>query len=264
MKNRLDKELVDRGLVPSRAKAQELIKAKYVVCDGKVIDKNNYMVSKDTDIVIKSNDKLKYVSRGGLKLEKAIEVFKIDFNGLTVMDIGSSTGGFTDCSLKHGAKKVIAIDVGTNLLHESLRNDPRIELYEQTNFKELSRDFFNNIDIFVCDVSFISLKHIITKLVEQNIKIDIICLIKPQFECGRDIATKYKGVILNKNVHLDIVHDLNRFFNSKGLKMPGLTISPIQGGDGNIEYLIYLSNRIDVDKRVDINKIVDRAFENLK
>lgn len=264
MKNRLDKELVDRGLVPSRAKAQELIKAKYVVCDGKVIDKNNYMVSKDTDIVINSNDKLKYVSRGGLKLEKVIEVFKIDFNGLTVMDIGSSTGGFTDCSLKHGAKKVIAIDVGTNLLHESLRNDPRIELYEQTNFKELTRDFFNNIDIFVCDVSFISLKHIITKLVEQNIKIDIICLIKPQFECGRDIATKYKGVILNKNVHLDIVHDLNRFFNSKGLKMLGLTISPIQGGDGNIEYLTYLSNRIDVDKRVDINKIVDRAFENLK
>ena len=264
MKNRLDKELVDRELAPSRAKAQELIKARCVVCEGKIIDKNNYMVTEDTDITIKDNDKLKYVSRGGLKLEKAIDAFKIDFNGLTVMDIGSSTGGFTDCALKHGAKKVMAIDVGTNLLHESLRNDSRIELYEQTNFKELAKDFFKNIDIFVCDVSFISLKHIITKIAEQDIKTDIVCLIKPQFECGREIATKYKGIILNKNIHLDIVHDLDKFFNSMGFKMLDLTVSPIHGGDGNIEYLTYLSNKNKENKNIDINKIVDMAFKNIK
>ena len=133
---RLDKELVERSLVPSRTKAQELIKEKLVLVNGKVIDKSNYMVNELDSTEIKENDKLKYVSRGGLKLDKAINTFNIDMTNKKVMDIGSSTGGFSDCALKHGASHIVAVDVGTNLMHESLRNDPRIVLHEQTNFKE--------------------------------------------------------------------------------------------------------------------------------
>ena len=261
MKNRLDKELVERNLVPSRSKAQELINDGYVLCNGVVITKNNYIVDDETEIVINSNDKLKYVSRGGLKLEKAINTFKIDFKDLVVMDIGSSTGGFCDCALQHGAKKIIAIDVGTDLLHSSLRNDKRIELYEKTNFKDLDELFFRDIDIITCDVSFISLKHIIKKISEQKIKINIICLIKPQFECGKDIATKYRGVILNKDIHIDIIYNLKKYFSSLGFEMQNLTISPIKGGDGNIEYLTLLSNKGEKREEFDIDEIVSKAFK---
>ena len=262
MKNRLDKELVRRGLAPSRAKAQELIEGKYVICKGTIIDKNNYMVDEDEDIIIKDNDKLRYVSRGGLKLEKAIKDFNLDLTDLVIMDIGSSTGGFSDCALQHGAKKIIAIDVGTDLLHESLRNDKRIELYEKTNFKELPSKFFKNIDLFVCDVSFISLKHIIDKIASEKVKAEIVCLIKPQFECGKEIATKYKGVILNKEIHKKIIDDLNEYFNNQGFKMLNLTISPIKGGDGNIEYLTYLSNTREEKKKIGFEEIIDKAFKN--
>ena len=195
MANRIDKELFIRNLAPSRAKAQELIKAKLVLCNGKIVEKMNYLVSAEDKIEIKENDKLKYVSRGGLKLEHAINEFNIDMTGLKIMDIGSSTGGFCDCAIQHGVASIIAIDVGTNLLHESLRNNKLIDLHEKTNFKDLESKYFSNLDAIVCDVSFISLKQIIDKIHSEKIKIDIICLIKPQFECGKEIATKYKGII---------------------------------------------------------------------
>ena len=264
MKNRLDKELLLRKLVPSRTKAQELINDNLVLCNDKVVNKASFLVSENDDIKIKNNDKLKYVSRGGLKLEKAIKEFKIDFNGLKVMDIGSSTGGFCDCAIKLGAKKIIAVDVGTNLLHESLRNNKLIDLHEQTNFKELDSKYFQDIDIIVCDVSFISLKAIIDKVYKENIKIELICLIKPQFECGKEIATKYKGIILDSKVHLDVIKELLSYFNNKGFFMKNLTSSPIRGGDGNIEYLINLTNKINENAKIDISNIVKEAFEDIK
>lgn len=264
MKNRIDKELVTRGLSPSRAKAQELIEANLVKCNDKLVTKSNYLVSENDSITILENDKLKYVSRGGLKLEKAINEFNINFFNLRVMDIGSSTGGFCDCALQHGAKNIIAIDVGTNLLHESLRNNEKIDLHEQTNFKNLDAKYFKDIDIMTCDVSFISLKQIFTKIASENINIDIICLIKPQFEAGKAIATKYKGIILNKEIHVSIINDLIDYFNSLGFYIKDLTFSPITGGDGNIEYLAYVSNKVKENKRLDVKKIVTNAFKNKK
>ena len=264
MKNRMDKELVTRGLSPSRAKAQELIEANLVKCNDKLVTKSNYLVSENDSITILENDKLKYVSRGGLKLEKAINEFNINFFNLRVMDIGSSTGGFCDCALQHGAKNIIAIDVGTNLLHESLRSNEKIDLHEQTNFKSLDAKYFKDIDIMTCDVSFISLKQIFTKIASENINIDIICLIKPQFEAGKTIATKYKGIILNKEIHVSIINDLIDYFNSLGFYIKDLTFSPITGGDGNIEYLAYVSNKVKENKRLDVKKIVTNAFKNKK
>ncbi len=259
---RLDKELVDRSLVPSRTKAQELIKEKLVLVNGKVIDKSNYMVSESDSIEIKENDKLKYVSRGGLKLDKAINTFNIDMTNLNVMDIGSSTGGFSDCALKHGASHIVAVDVGTNLMHKSLSNDPRIDLHEQTNFKEFESSYFKDIDMAVCDVSFISLKKIIDKIASENVKLDMVCLIKPQFECGKEIADKYKGIILNKQIHIDIIKDMIKYFNDKGFYIKNLTSSPIRGGDGNIEYLTLISNKIDKNINLNIEDLVYTTFKN--
>ena len=264
MKNRIDKELVNRGLVPSRTKAQELIESGLVKCNDKIITKSNYLVEDFDSLTILENDKLKYVSRAGLKLEKAINEFNVDFTNLKVMDIGSSTGGFCDCALKHGASHITAIDVGTNLLHESLRSNKKIDLHEQTNFKSLDSKYFKNIDIMTCDVSFISIKQIFTKIASENIDIDIICLIKPQFEAGKDIATKYKGIILNKEVHINIIKDLMNYFNSLGFYVKDLTSSPITGGDGNIEYLAYVSNKVNKNKSIDIKDLVFKAFKNTK
>ena len=262
MKNRIDKELVSRNLVSSRSKAQELIESNVVECNGKIISKCNFGVSEEDEIKILENDKLKYVSRGGLKLEKAIKEFKLDFSDLRVMDIGSSTGGFCDCALQYGAKSIIAIDVGTNLLHESLRNNKKIELHEKTNFKELEHKYFENIDIITCDVSFISLKKIIDKVNSENIKIDMVLLIKPQFECGREIATKYKGIILNKSIHINIINDLISYFNEKGFYMQNIVASPIKGGDGNIEYVTYITNKKSNNYKMNIEEIVKKAFKN--
>ena len=259
---RLDKELVENSLVPSRSKAQELIKEGFILVNGKVVDKSNFIV-KETDVIeIKENDKLKYVSRGGLKLDKAINEFNIDMTNKRVMDIGSSTGGFSDCALQYGASHIVAVDVGTNLMHESLRNDPRIDLHEQTNFKEFDSSYFKDIDIAVCDVSFISLKRIIDKITSENVKIDMVCLIKPQFECGKEIADKYKGIILNKQIHIDIIKDMINYFNDKGFYVKNLTSSPIKGGDGNIEYLTLISNKIDTNKDINIEDLVYNAFKN--
>lgn len=264
MKNRIDKEIVLRGLAPSRTKAQELLDSSLVKCNGLVILKANYLVVEDDIITITENDKLKYVSRGGLKLEKAINEFKLDLKDLKVMDIGSSTGGFCDCALKHGAKSIIAIDVGTNLLHESLRTNSKIDLHEQTNFKELDHKYFEDIDLITCDVSFISLKQIFTKIYQENIKIDAICLIKPQFEAGKEIASKYKGIILNKEIHVNIINDITNYLNSLNFYIKDITYSPIRGGDGNIEYLAFISNKISNNKNINVNNLVSIAFKTHK
>ncbi|MBP5204564.1 TlyA family RNA methyltransferase [bacterium] len=260
MKNRLDKELLNRNLALSRSKAQDLIKSNLVYVNDKLINRAGFFVLDTDDIKIKENDIQKYVSRGGLKLEKAINEFNIDFTDLNVLDIGSSTGGFCDCALQHGANSILAIDVGTNLLHESLRKDSRITLYEQTDFREIGSDKFHNIDIITCDVSFISLKPIIKKIHDEKIKIDGIFLIKPQFECGKEVATRYKGIILNKKEHSRILDDLFQYFNKNDFYIKNITYSPIKGGDGNIEYLVYLSNKIDKNIEINIEELVNKAF----
>jgi len=259
--NRLDKEIVERGLAPTRAKAQELIKGGNIKVNGKIVTKSSLDVSPADVLEIVDNSTLKYVSRAGLKLEKAINVFNIDLNGKNMMDIGSSTGGFTDCALHYGAKKVIAIDVGTDLMHPTLRNHPKVELYEQTNIKDLPNNKFDDIDYITIDVSFVSLSKIFDKIALTSSSADIIALIKPQFECGKAIADKYKGIILNQKVHLDVINNVVDMASAYGFNLINLDYSPIKGGDGNIEYISLFSNTKIATKTINTNQIINNAFE---
>jgi len=263
MENRLDIELVKRGFVRSRTKAQELIKGRYVLCNNKIVDKSSIYVLDADEIKILENDSLKYVSKGGVKLEKAIREFNLCFLNKNIMDIGSSTGGFTDCAIQNGAKKVIAIDVGTDVMDKNLRKNKKVKLYENTNIKDLSNIFFKNLDYILIDVSFLSLIRVFEKIADSNIDIDVISLIKPQFECGKDIARKYKGVILNKNIHKEVIKNLVARINSLGFFLKDITFSPIKGGDGNIEYLAYFTNKINQNGDICISKTVDDAFKSL-
>ena len=258
--NRLDKELVNRNFVETRTKAQELINSGAVVVNGKVQTKASLNVTENDDIKILNTNVLKYVSRGGFKLEKALKVFSFDVNNKTVMDIGSSTGGFTDCCLQQGAKKVMAIDVGTDIMHKSLRENPKVELCENTNIKDVSHDKFLEVDLIVVDVSFVSLEPIVEKVKGENILVDMICLIKPQFECGKQIATKYGGVIKSKSVHKEVLNKVIKFFNKNNFFLLGLDYSPIKGGDGNIEYISHFTNKKNENKSCDLNKVVNSAF----
>ncbi len=258
--NRLDKEMVQRNLVETRTKAQELIASGGVVVNGKTQTKASFSVSESDEIKIVDAEVLKYVSRGGFKLEKALDVFKIDLKDKAVMDIGSSTGGFTDCALQNGAKKVIAVDVGTDVMHKKLRENPQVELHENTNILKLAHDKFLGVDLVVVDVSFTSLERIVEKVNKENINVEMVCLIKPQFECGKQIATKYGGVIKSKTVHKSVINNVIKFFNKNNFFLLGLDFSPIKGGDGNIEYISHFSNKISENKNVEIEKIVNSAF----
>lgn len=263
---RLDKELVERGLAPTRTKAQELIDNKYAKVNGKIATKASFNINDEDTIEIISNDTLKYVSRGGLKLEEATNNFNIDFIDKTVMDIGSSTGGFTDCALQHGAKKVICIDVGTDVMVEPLKNNPRVDLHEQLNLKDIPSELFNDVDVIVSDVSFISIKREIDKICDQDKKYDLILLIKPQFECGKDIANKYKGIILDKDIHYNILKDITKYLEDRKYYINNVCASPIKGGDGNIEYLIYVRPTYNTDTMYYINykELIDDAFKKVK
>ena len=260
--NRLDKEIVVRGLAPTRTKAQELIKNGCVVCNNNVVTKVSLEVSSDDIITITDNQTLKYVSRAGLKLDKAINVFNIDILNKNVMDIGSSTGGFTDCALQNGANSVIAIDVGTNLMHPSLRTNPKITLLEQTNIKTLDSSYFKNIDIITIDVSFISLSKIFEKIFSEQIKVDIIALIKPQFECGKQVASKFKGVITSNQAHMDVLNNVINMASSFGFNLINLDYSPIKGGDGNIEYISHFSNKTNSTATINTKNVVNTAFNS--
>ena len=244
MKERLDKYLVENNFIGSRNKSKELIKSGNVKVNGKSVTKCSYNVKSTDKIEIADNDYLKYVSRAGLKLEGAIDSFDIDFKGKNVMDIGSSTGGFTDCALKHGAVRVVCIDVGTNLMADSLRSDERIDLHEQLNFKDAPGKLFEDIDIIVSDVSFISLKHIIDRISLEEDDYELVFLIKPQFECGKDIAKKYKGIITDKQIHHDVICDIIAYFKTKGYNIVNLDISKIPGKNGNIEYLGHFKRNV--------------------
>lgn len=256
MIERLDKHLVNQNYVSSRTKAKELIKSGSVEVNGRTITKASYNVKSHDQIDIISEDYVRYVSRAGLKMEGAIESFNLDFKNKSVMDIGSSTGGFTDCVLKHGAKRVVAIDVGTDLMDESLRDDNRVELHEQLNFKDAPSKLFDGIDVIVSDVSFISLKHIIDRIAEEDGDYELVFLIKPQFECGMELAKKYKGIIADKQIHIDIINEIIDYFCSKGYQIIDLDVSKIEGKNGNVEYLGHFIGNAD-EICIDVEKIVN-------
>lgn len=252
--DRLDSLLVKKGLVSSRTRGEYEIKNGNVLVNGKVITKPSTKFNEDVIIVI--NNKFDYVSKGALKLLKAIDTFNINLKDKVMLDIGSSTGGFSDVALRNDIKKIIAVDVGTD---QFKLNDPRIELHEGTDIRNFN--IKEIIDVVTIDVSFISVTKIINKLEEINPK-EIVLLIKPQFECGKDIADKYKGIPRNKEVHFNVIENIINEFKNINYNIQGLTYSPITGGSGNIEYLGYFTK--DNIKEININEIINEAFKNFK
>lgn len=251
MKERLDVILVKRGLAPSREKARAILMAGNVFVDGQREDKAGSTFDESKiHIEVKGNN-LKYVSRGGLKLEKAMEQFPILLEHTVCMDIGASTGGFTDCMLQNGADRVYAVDVGHGQLAWKLRNDERVVCMEKTNFRYVAReDIGQEIDFASVDVSFISLTKILIParnlLKEQG---HMVCLIKPQFEAGREKVGR-KGVVRESAVHEEVICKVTDYADLIGFEVLGLTYSPIKGPEGNIEYLIYLQKRTDIPEEV--------------
>lgn len=258
---RLDIELVNRNLIDSRAKAQEAIKNGIIFCNNKCITKNSFQVQ-DTDVITINGELLKYVSRGGLKLEKALDEFNISLNNKIMCDIGSSTGGFSDCAIQHGIKEIYAIDVGSNQFDKTLRLNSKIHLYENTDFRNMDLNLLKDVNIVTIDVSFISVTKLISKIAFLPNCNEVICLIKPQFECGKEIADKYKGIILNKAIHNEVITNLITAFKDLGFIANGLTFSPIKGGNGNIEYLLYLRKNETNDSEIFINETINKAFKN--
>lgn len=260
---RLDLYLVENKKI-SRSKAAALIREQSVFVNGKCIDKCSYMV-KDSDLIRIADHPLSaYVSRGALKLKKAIDVFQLDFSSKVICDIGSSTGGFTDCALQHHARHVYAIDVGSHQLHESLQNDPRITLYENLNFKDVTTDLFDEpIDFFVCDVSFISIRKILDKLQVLFPDFSIVLLFKPQFEVGPSRINK-NGVVKKKSDLVDALISFQNYLNQCRIAVNHCTYSPIVGQkEGNIEFLFYLSKE-GKQNYFDYNKLVEDAIKNLR
>jgi len=240
-KQRIDILLANSGLAESRNKAQRLVMAGEVKVDGQLVHKSSELFDFSCNIVIKS--KPKYVSRGGLKLEKAITEFKInDIAGKICVDIGASTGGFTDCLLQNGAEKVYAVDVGYGQLHQSLRKNSRVINMERMNVKDV-KEFPEPIDLVTIDVSFISLNRIfpIVKNWHDQKIIRVIALIKPQFEVGRKIAAKGKGVIRSDKDRQKAVKDILSKARDEGFNVLGMVESPIKGPKGNVEFLVYLA-----------------------
>ncbi len=269
MKTRLDVLLVNRALAESREKAKAVIMSGSVFVNGQREDKPGTAFEEDADIEVRG-ETLRYVSRGGLKLEKAVEEFGLDMSGKTCMDIGSSTGGFTDCMLQNGAVKVYAIDSGRGQLAWKLRGDERVICMEKTNFRYVTDEQVSDkIDFASADVSFISLDKILPAAYPL-LKDDalMVCLIKPQFEAGRDQVGK-KGVVREPKVHVAVIEKIRDFATECGFIPLNLTYSPIKGPEGNIEYLVLLkktgrgSAPEGDDLLPDIKITVDTAFERL-
>ena len=264
-KKRLDVLLFERGLVTSREKARTIIMAGNVYVDHQKSDKPGTMYKEDVHIEVKA-PALTYVSRGGLKLEKALKVFNIDLTEKIAMDIGASTGGFTDCMLQNGAKKVYAVDVGYGQLDWKLRNDARVVNLERTNIRYLDESAVSDkLDFFSVDVSFISLKLVLP--VARKFKAEnatAVCLIKPQFEAGRENVSK-NGVVRDEKVHETVIREICNFALQANFNILGLDFSPVKGPKGNIEYLIYLEKANCGENlcNVDIKNLVQRSREEL-
>ena len=263
-KNRIDVVMFERGLAESREKAKRLIMEGNVYIDEQRVDKPGTSVDYDSNIIVR--EKLKYVSRGGLKLEKAINEFDFDLNNKICMDIGASTGGFTDCMLINGAKKVYSVDVGYGQLAWKLRCDERVCNMERTNIRHLDNSLIvDSIDFFSIDVSFISLKLVLPKVMELiKDEGNCVALIKPQFEAGRDKVGK-KGVVRDKEVHKEVIRNVFDFTKELGFNIVNLSFSPIKGPEGNIEYLMHIKKdntypSFDFEK---IDEIVEKSHMNL-
>ena len=251
-KKRLDSLIFDRGLTESREKAKAMIMMGNVYVDNQKSDKPGTMLPNDTKIEIRG-ETMRYVSRGGLKLEKAMEVFPINLQDKITMDIGASTGGFTDCMLQNGAKKVYSIDVGYGQLAWKLRTDARVVNLERTNVRYITPEQIPDlVDFFSVDVSFISLCLVLPvarKFLADNAQ--AVCLIKPQFEAGRGKVGK-KGVVREQSIHVEVIEKITGFVLEHGFSVLGLTFSPVKGPEGNIEYLIHLQ-KSEEPIRVDLN-----------
>lgn len=262
MKNyRLDVYLYDKGYASSRARSKQLILSNAVYVDDKLITKSSYMVNEGVKITI--TQELSYVSRGYVKIEKAIEKFNIDVTNKIAADIGASTGGFTDYLLKHGAKKVYAIDVGKNQLHDSLKNNSQVINLENTNFRYMDTAIItDSIDLVTVDVSFISIKYILPKIVEiSHENTDVVILIKPQFEAGKENIGK-KGIVKNKKVHLEVLNNFNNYLKDNNLSLIHIDYSPIKGTEGNIEYLAHLKYK-SISNEFNFKDLIKKAFEIL-
>jgi 23S rRNA (cytidine1920-2'-O)/16S rRNA (cytidine1409-2'-O)-methyltransferase len=239
-KIRLDRLLVEKGMIQSRERARARIMAGEVLVNRLPVDKPGTQVAADAEITLKGSD-IPYVSRGGLKLAAALDDLALDISGFECLDIGASTGGFTDCLLQHGARRVFAVDVGYGQLAWKLRRDPRVEVLERTNIRHLPAEAIGTkVDLITIDVSFISLK-IVVPAAQKFMKADagILALIKPQFEVGRGHLGK-GGVVRDKMMHDAVIHELSLFFRGIGLSPKKLTPSPVLGPKGNQEFIIFL------------------------
>lgn len=265
-KERLDVLLVSNGMFPSREKARASIMAGQIFIDGQRVDKAGEKVSTSSSIEIRG-EVLPYVSRGGLKLEKALKNFELNLEALTCFDIGASTGGFTDCMLQNGAHKVIAIDVGYGQFAWKLRTDPRVLCLERTNVRYVTYEQIGEYGDFASiDVSFISLKKVIPPVINllKN-EGKVVALIKPQFEAGRDKVGK-KGVVKDPLTHKEVIYGIVNFLIEQKLNILNLDFSPIRGPEGNIEYLVYFSKDMSLKSTFDlknIDKIVEMAHGKL-
>jgi 23S rRNA (cytidine1920-2'-O)/16S rRNA (cytidine1409-2'-O)-methyltransferase len=256
-KIRLDVYLTENGFAPSRSAAQAMIMAGDVYINNQKALKAGETVAGTENIEVRGKT-AKYVSRGGLKLEKAMQVFPINLDGKVCMDIGASTGGFTDCMLQNGATKVYAIDVGYGQLAWKLRQDERVVNMERTNIRYLDTDSLDPVpEFFSVDVSFISLK-LVLPVAYSAIKNDgfAVCLIKPQFEAGRDKVGK-KGVVREKSTHIEVIENTLAFTKEIGFSVQGLDFSPVRGPEGNIEYLMYVQKSDIPSKEFDVPALVE-------
>ncbi len=263
-KSRLDVLLVEKGLQETRQKAQAAIMSGLVFVDGKRVDKPGTAVKAEAVIEVRGNT-LPYVSRGGLKLEKAMSIWPIHLDGCVCMDVGASTGGFTDCMLQNGASKVYAVDVGYGQLAWKLRSDSRVVCLERTNARYLTHELIpEEPDFSSVDVSFISLKLIlpaIAAVLKQGGQ--VVCLIKPQFEAGKEKVGK-KGVVRDPAVHLEVLQNFLIYAKENNFTVLDITYSPIRGPEGNIEYLGYLSFRNGEDSIPDLPTLVEASHSALK
>ncbi|SES82634.1 23S rRNA (cytidine1920-2'-O)/16S rRNA (cytidine1409-2'-O)-methyltransferase [Oceanobacillus limi] len=268
-KKRLDVLLVERDLIETREKAKRVVMAGLVFSEQTRLDKPGMKVDDDIPITVKGNV-IPYVGRGGLKLEKALNYFPIEVRDKTMVDVGSSTGGFTDCALQNGAKKCYAIDVGYNQLDWKLRNDHRVIVMERTNFRYVTREMLTEglPNFATIDVSFISLKLILPVLKELLMdQSEVIALIKPQFEAGREQVGK-KGIVRDKKVHREVLKKIITFAIDEGYEFYGLTFSPITGGEGNVEFLAnfgWKKEKAGISiSDVEIEQVVEEAHQKLK
>ncbi len=266
-KRRLDVYLYENDFFPSRERARSAIMAGLVFVNDRRVDKPGFQIDVDSKVVVRGTD-LPYVSRGGLKLAKALEVFAIDLRDKVVLDVGASTGGFTDCALQNGARLVYAVDVGYGQLDWKLRNDPRVVVLERTNIRYLSADeLIDPPDFATVDVSFISLSKVLGQV--KNLTAPDsqgLALIKPQFEAGRDKVGK-KGVVRDPNIHKEVVKAVMNSASGYGFEVLGLTYSPVKGPEGNIEYLMHFAS-VGGEGAVlpgdAVGKIIEEAHKNLK